>query len=221
MYEATFEISVDGLLTDLSRDYDAEIRLWCNDHSDLLNIQSPDLRNVREKLELEVDIQELIQEGDQLVAVTGSCLKGLEDTLLETHLAINGCLSLPPLTYLHGRKLAKVLSLDPSSLSKIYQDLAAETTVTVRSKREIQTLHPEIPIIGLEDVFPELTDRQFDAFRAAHDGGYYEIPRSVTTSEIADAIGVKRRTAEDHLRRAENKIVDTLAGHLSLLQQQS
>lgn len=218
MYEATFEITVDGLLTDLSRDHDAEIQLWCNDHSDLLNIQSEDPESVLADLAGAVDIQESMQEGDQLVVVTGSCLKGLEETLLQDHLADNGCLSLPPLTYRHGRKHAKVLSLDPAALSGIYADLAAETHVTVQSKREIQNLHPEVPIIGLEDVFPKLTARQLEVFATAHQGGYYEIPRRITTDQIADIVGVERRTAEDHLRRAENKIANTMADHLSLLQ---
>lgn len=221
MYEATFEIAVDGLLTDISKDHDAEIQLWCNDHSDLLNIQSQELPAIIERLEDAVEIQESIQESDQLVVVTESCLKDLEETLLETHLANNGCLTLPPLRYVRGKKIAKVLSLDPASLSGIYADLRAETNVTVQSKREIQNLHPEVPLVGLEDVFPRLTDRQLEVFKTAHEGGYYDIPRGVTTSGIADAVGVERRTAEDHLRRAENKIADTLAAHLSLLQRRT
>lgn len=221
MYEATFEIAVDGLLTDISNDHGAEIQLWCNDHSDLLNIQSRELPAIIERLEDAVDIQESIRESDQLVVVTESCLKDLEETLLETHLATNGCLTLPPLRYVDGKKIAKVLSLDPSSLSGIYSDLRAETNVTVQSKREIQNLHPEVPLVGLEDIFPRLTDRQLEVFKTAHEGGYYDIPRGITTSAIADAVGVERRTAEDHLRRAENKIANTLAEHLSLLQRRN
>lgn len=221
MFEATFEIETQGLVTELSRNHDAEIQLWCNDHSDLLNIQSPDTTAVIETLESAVAIQDSIQEGDQLVVVTASCLKDVEQTILETHLADHGCLSLPPLTYRNGRKLAKVLSLDSTALSSIYAALRDEATVTVSSKREIRNLHPEIPILGLEDIFPKLTDRQLEVFGTAHRGGYYEIPRKVTTSEIAEEVGVERRTAEDHLRRAENKIANTLAEHLSLLKRRT
>lgn len=221
MFEATFELSVDGLLTDISRDHAAEIQLWCNDHSDLLTIQSPDLPAVVAALEAAVDIQESIREADQLVVVTDACLKDLEETLLEPHLATNGCLSLPPLTYVQGKKIATVLSLDPAGLSGIYADLRDETAVTVRSKREIAALHPGVPLVGLQDVFPSLTDRQFEVFTTAHDRGYYDIPRGVTTTEIADSVGVERRTAEDHLRRAEQKIANALAEHRSLLQRRT
>lgn len=217
MFEATFEIRVDGLLTELSREHRAEIQLWCNDHSDFLNIQSPELDALTERLEAAVSIQESMREGDQLVVVTDGCLKTFEETLLENHLASNGCLSLPPLSYAEGMKHAKVLALDPTSLTGIYDDLRAETSVTVRSKRAIQKLHPEVPIVGLDDVFPSLTTRQFEVFRTAHEGGYYKIPRGITTEEIGARTGVDRRTAEDHLRRAENKIANALAEHFSLL----
>lgn len=218
MFEATFEVRVDGLLTDLSKDHRAEIQLWCNDHSDFLNIYSPEMDALFERLRAAVSIQESMREGDQLVVVTAECLKGFEETLLETHLENNGCLSLPPLSYVDGTKRAKVLALEPASLTNIYDDLRSETSVTVRSKRVVQNLHPEVPIIGLDDVFPNLTNRQFEAFRVAHEGGYYEIPRRITTDEIGTQIGVDRRTAEDHLRRAENKIANALADHFSLLQ---
>ena len=217
MFEATFEIRVDGLLTELSKEYRAEIQLWCNDHSDFLNIRSPELDALTEQLEAAVSIQDSMREGDQLVVVTDGCLKAFEETLLENHLASNGCLSLPPLSYADGMKQAKVLALDPTSLTDIYDDLRAETSVTVRSKRAIQKLHPEVPIVGLDDVFPSLTTRQFEVFRIAHQGGYYEIPRSITTEDIGTRTGIGRRTAEDHLRRAENKIVNALAAHFSLL----
>lgn len=218
MFEATFEIEVDGFLADLSGRHQAEIQLWCNDHSDFLNVRSSRVGQLQRELESEVAIRESIRDGDQLVVVTERCLKGFERTLLETHLANNGCLSLPPLTYVDGRKRAKVLSLDPASLTGIYDDLRAETDVTVRSKREVRSLHPEVPLVGLDDVFPRFTNRQVEAFRTAQELGYYEIPRRVTTAEIAERIGVERRTAEDHLRRAEKKIADALSNHLSLLQ---
>lgn len=217
MFEATFEIRVDGLLTDLSREYRAEIQLWCNDHSDFLYIRSPELDAVTTRLEAAVSIRESMRERDQLVVVTEGCLKTFEETLLENHLASNGCLSLPPLSYADGTKHAKVLALDPASLTGIYDDLRAETSVTVRSKRAVQKLHPEVPIVGLDDVFPSLTTRQLEAFRTAHESGYYEIPRATTTEALGERLGIDRRTAEDHLRRAENKIADALAEHFSLL----
>jgi predicted DNA binding protein len=217
MFEAAFELSLEGLPSELSARYGADIQLWCNDHTDFLVARADDPDGLVAELDREVGVRESLREGNRLVVVTEECLESYEETLLEPHLAANGCLSLPPLAYSEGRKRATVLALDPASLSNIYADLRAETTVEVRSKREIHAPHPGVPVVGPEDAFPSLTARQLDAFRIAHDRGYYDIPRGTTTAEIAAELGVERRTAEDHLRRAERKIADALADHLALL----
>lgn len=218
MYEATFELQGKGLVAELSREFDADIQLWCNDHSDLLYVRTEQVEAFRDELRGPVGIQESMREGNQLVAVTDHCLRTEERTLIESHLADHGCLSLPPLTYESGTKRCKVLALDPAELTAVYNGLLEDGPVTVRTKREIHGLHPEVPILSLDDVFPSLSDRQLETFRTAYDNGYYEVPRGTTTEALGEALGVDRRTAEDHLRRAENKIAETLADHLTLLQ---
>lgn len=218
MYEATFELQGKGLVAELSSEFDADIQLWCNDHSDLLYVRSERVTAFRDELHGRVGVQESMREGNQLVLVTNSCLREEERTLIETHLADNGCLSLPPLTYESGVKRSKVLALDPAALTAVYDGLRESGAVTVRAKREIKGLHPEVPILGLDDMFPTLSDRQLETFRIAYDRGYYEVPRRTTTEELGEELGVDRRTAEDHLRRAENKIAGALADHLTLLQ---
>lgn len=218
MYEATFELQGKGLVAGLSHEFDADIQLWCNDHSDLLYVRSDQVTAFRDKLVETVGIQESMQEGNQLVVVTDHCLRKEERTLIETHLADNGCLSLPPLTYEGGIKRSKVLALDPASLTAVYDGLRNDGPVTVRAKREIQGLHPEVPVLGFDDIFPKLSDRQLETFRIAYELGYYEVPRRTTTEALGERLGINRRTAEDHLRRAENKIATSLADHLTLLQ---
>jgi predicted DNA binding protein len=218
MYEATFELKGDGLVTDLAREYDAAIQLWCNDHCDLLYVRSESLDGFLNDLTEAVGVEESIREGDQLVAVTTDCLRSKERTLIESYIAEHGCLSLPPLMYEGRIKRSKVLALDAANLTAMYDDLRSQTSVTVCAKREIQSLQPELPVLGLDDLLPQLSSRQFEVFRTADEFGYYEIPRRTTTEEIGEHLGIDRRTVEDHLRRAENKIVAALAEHFTLLQ---
>lgn len=218
MYEATFELEGAGLVTELAQKFDADIQLWCNDHCDLLYVNCDDVDAFLEELEAEFGVQESIREDDQLVAVTANCLRNQERTLIETYIARHGCLSLPPLVYEGRIKRSKVLALDASNLTAVYDDLRNEASVTVCAKREIQSLHPEVPVLGLDDLLPRLSARQFEVFSTAYYHGYYEIPRRTTTKELGDHLGIDRRTVEDHLRRAENKIVSSLAEHFTLLQ---
>nr|WP_256335722.1 helix-turn-helix domain-containing protein [Halopenitus persicus] len=66
----------------------------------------------------------------------------------------------------------------------------------------------------LDSALPSLSEGQQRALTLAVNSGYYEIPRGATTSEIADQMGVSRRTFEEHLRRAENKVVKNLLDYL-------
>ncbi len=63
-------------------------------------------------------------------------------------------------------------------------------------------------------LLPDLSPRQREALVTAFEAGYYEIPREATTEELGEALGVDRRTAEEHLRRAENKLLGALAPRL-------
>ncbi|TSD09503.1 DNA-binding protein [Haloglomus irregulare] len=60
------------------------------------------------------------------------------------------------------------------------------------------------------DMLSTLTDRQLEVFRTAVDLGYYEIPRCATHEDIADDLGCAPSTVDEHLRKAESRVLSTL-----------
>ena len=60
---------------------------------------------------------------------------------------------------------------------------------------------------GRERPIDELTDRQHEVIQTAYDEGYYEVPRQVTTSDIAAELGVDSSTVAEHLQRAERNLL--------------
>ncbi|SFL27348.1 hypothetical protein SAMN04487950_3174 [Halogranum rubrum] len=219
MYEATFRIPDAGSYAAATADSDARIELWCNDHCDLLHVTSGGDRDaaatVVERVEELVGVQDRLETAEELVLVTADCLQSHDPSHVERYLARHGCLLLPPLRYARGAKLCRVLALDPAALSACYRDLVEDGyRVGVDSKREISSVRQDAPLLSLDDALPTLTERQREVLKTAFDAGYYEIPRRTTTEEIATSVGVERRTAEEHLRRAENKILDALVDYL-------
>lgn len=61
---------------------------------------------------------------------------------------------------------------------------------------------------GIDGLPPE----QREALRAAVDHGYYETPRAVDVSELADRLGVPRSTLTYRLRRAEAHVMKQYVG---------
>lgn len=55
-----------------------------------------------------------------------------------------------------------------------------------------------------------LTDRQLEILETAFDLGYFEVPRNVSTDEVANELGLDPSTVAEHLRRAERNLLSEL-----------
>jgi predicted DNA binding protein len=213
MHGATFRLDPGGPYGAPTLATGATVELWCNDHCDLLDVRNDPDGRVVAAIEDRVGLRDRLVDDGRTVAITETCLKDERPTI-EAFLQAHDCLLVPPLRYAEGAKFCRVLALDPADLTALYRDLVDEWTVTVEAKREIDTWSVEHPLVTLESVLPSLSDRQRETLLLAYERGYYEIPRRTTTADLAAELGVERRTAEDHLRRAENKLVDALAEHV-------
>jgi predicted DNA binding protein len=69
-------------------------------------------------------------------------------------------------------------------------------------------------IMSLSSAFSKLTEKQVDALMAALDNGYYEVPKKMTAEEIARKYGVPRTTYEEHVRKAESKILRAISPYI-------
>ena len=55
-----------------------------------------------------------------------------------------------------------------------------------------------------------LTDRQLETLQTAFDLGYFDVPRSVSTADVADTLGLDPSTVSEHLQRAERNLLASL-----------
>lgn len=62
-------------------------------------------------------------------------------------------------------------------------------------------------ISSLELTF-DLTEKQLEAIKLAFKEGYYLYPRSLTLPKLAKILGKSYSTFQEHLRKAENKLVE-------------
>lgn len=65
------------------------------------------------------------------------------------------------------------------------------------------------PFDGGERCDTPLTDEQRAALTEAFRGGYYEIPRQHTISEIAETLDISHQALSERLRRAHERVVET------------
>jgi hypothetical protein len=63
-----------------------------------------------------------------------------------------------------------------------------------------------------QDIAALLTERQLEVFQTAIDLGYYQIPRQATHEDIAGELDCAPSTVDEHLRKAESRVLSSLMG---------
>lgn len=125
------------------------------------------------------------------------------------------CWETPPIVYRDGWAYLRVQSFDADRPRALFRDLRRRGTVELVRKRELG-LSVLPTSVYASTLFGELTAKQSEALLAAYRYGYYASPRQTTTEEIAARIGIGRTTYEEHLRKAENRVIAALVPHLEL-----
>lgn len=215
MYTASFSVNDSGTFGEVTSRTNRTIRLWCNDNRDLLHVTGSVDNEVLNILRSTVGVEGQASQVDEGIIVTKGCLRERASGFLEEYAQNAGCLLISPLRYERGEKRFQIVALKPTQISSFYQNLVEDgKSVTVESKREIETVEHSEPLIAPADLVPEFTQRQRQVIETAYENGYYDIPRETTTAELADEIGISRRTIEEHLRRGEKKLMDGFIGEL-------
>jgi predicted DNA binding protein len=201
---------------------ESEIHRWCN---------------------LEVDILELSHENysiDYVKATVESILKQVGAELLHVRLyktsfleAVIRCrcttenstisiiekskaIPVMPITYRHGLEYLRFIAYSEKDLRFAMGQLSKVSQVDVLKRGKIQSHALDVMTVSLREIFGSLTMKQLNSLINAIELGYYAIPRKVTIGEIAKLLGVSRSTYEEHLRKAEVKLIQAMKPYLRL-----
>jgi predicted DNA binding protein len=119
--------------------------------------------------------------------------------------------------YRDGWEEHKAMGFTDKDYKKLFHDLAKLGPVEVLEKRIVPgTKLRDTFAISISGIFSELTRKQVDALVAALEYGYYQTPRRMTAKEIAGKLKVPRTTYEEHVRKAERKVLRAMAPYVKL-----
>lgn len=95
-----------------------------------------------------------------------------------------------------------IVEAERDELHERIEDVCEEMDADIRV-RHVATAETGDGVLRTDD----LSERQREAFELARRRGYYQWPRKVTASELAEEMGVSKTTLLEHLRKAEAKLL--------------
>ncbi|RBI58602.1 XRE family transcriptional regulator [halophilic archaeon] len=220
LYEASFRVKHECPYREISeRHPDLTIREWYLSDCQVIEITAPE--SPTDELLDEIDhlgtILHKSIDDSGLHVVTQSCLCSLEDSIIERFEEYD-CLYQPPTIHRQGWEHYTVIAFDESDVQALLHDLEADRDIEVLSKTAITEQQiPHSMLAPVDQLFEDVTERQLAALRLALESGYYEQPRKTSLRELADQTAVARSTYEEHLRKAENKLLTNAGQFLRLV----
>ncbi len=226
MFEVAFRVQHDCPYTRFTIKH-PEVRIteWCNNRIHVMEIDVPDIETFTR---IEPDLNELLLwKGGKILKknflagnlqlIVKSCHCSKIRPNISDIVERNSCLLIPPDIYYGGWEEYRVVGFRDNDYKKMLQELDQIGQVRIIQKRVApeKTIRDTF-VVSLNSVFSRLTERQVNSLIAALEAGYYQIPKKVTTTQIAGRNKVPRTTFEEHLRKAESKVLQAIAPYVRL-----
>jgi predicted DNA binding protein len=220
LHEASLRVKHECPYREISeRHPDLTIREWPLSDCQVLEISSeatPTDQLLEDIDRLGTVLHESVDESGYHV-VTQSCLCSLEESIIDRFEEHN-CLYQSPTIYRQGWEHYTVIAFDDDDIRALLSDLRADRDIELLSKTAIDEKRiPHSMLTPVDQLFDDLTDRQLAALQLALENGYYEQPRKTSLREIAGLTSVAKSTYEEHLRKAENKLLTSAGRFLRLV----
>jgi predicted DNA binding protein len=197
---------------------DASISRWCNLQVDILEVSSQRageieaiqkslakmLRRLSAKL---MHVSSYTERSLEVVVMCRCATNNSSVSIIES----SGCIPVMPITYKGGFEFCEILAFDRKELNKALDNLSKVAEVKIESQESFVRPNARSSMaISVGEFFQQLTQKQLDALVQSIEMGYYNFPKARTIEEIASILKVHPSTYEEHLRKAENKIMRSI-----------
>ena len=219
--ELAFKVAYEGPLTEFTaRNPRASVSLWCDWRREVVEVSGAPVSEVnalRDLLSPRSSFVEHYAVDDATHVLVMDCINLPHDFVNEA-VDASHCINVPP-TRFEGRwEHYSVVSFHEDQSRKLFHSLregGREVELLSKRKLHVQPLL-NTKSVAVPSLVSGLTDRQVEALLLAARHGLYNSPRSTTAAAIADGVGLSRSTFEEHLRKAENRLVLNLVPYLEL-----
>jgi hypothetical protein len=225
LFEVVFKITHDCPFGNISRKFPSlKMFVWCNREHEVVEaiVEKPEeyAAVMKETSKMDGLIEE-ISDGHKIHLITKECFCNLENSIGKNIDTFN-LLHVLPVVYEQGWEYYRIIAFKHEDVNGLFRRLDSKGfTYEILRKVPFDGFIASSLTLTADALFSSLTEKQIDALLASFNSGYYNLPRKIPLTLIARKRRVPRTTFEEHLRKAENKLVAGLIPYLQLFKQAS
>ena len=223
LFEVALKVAVpNSFLADLTRRFPSmSIFIWCNRENDVFEVvvrNSEDYPLVMDEIRAHqfMDVIEEISDDRRVYLNVHECHCMKQDTIVR-HIGELDILNIFPNIVENGWCYHRLIVFRHKDLEELLRRFDNWGWVyKILRKVPFDGFVASSLTITADALFSSLTERQMDALITAHRHGYYNLPRDADVQTIASKEKVPRTTFQEHLKKAENKLVAAVVPHMKL-----
>lgn len=222
LHEVTLKVAPKSFWTDLTRRFpSASVFIWCNRENDVVEVvvRNPeDYPLVVEEIRAKpiIDVIEEITDDHRLYLSVSECHCMKQDTIVR-HIGELDILNIFPNMIENGWVYHRLIVFKHEDFEELLKRFDKYGWFyKILRKVPFDGFVASSLTMSADALFSGLTEKQMEAILSAHSHGYYNLPRDADVKTIAAQIQVPRTTFQEHLMKAENKLVSALIPHIQL-----
>jgi len=225
LFEVVLKVTHDCPFANVSRKYlSMKLFQWCNREREVMEVvvdKPEEYDEVREQLSQMGEIFEESSDSQRVHLITTPCFCDLEGSVA-SHIDSFDILQVDPVVYNEGWEYHRLIVFRHKDLQKLMERLEKNGFIfDIVRKVPFDGFIASSLTLTADALFSSLTEKQMDALLTAYRHGYYQLPRKTDVQKIASRRRVPRTTFQEHLQKAESKLVVSLVPYMQLFKQAS
>jgi len=199
----------------------ASVFIWCNRENDVIEVvvRNPEEYPLVVKEIRAAPIRDVIEEiadEQRLYLNVHKCHCMKEDTIVR-HIGKLNILNIFPNMVENGWVYFRLIVFKHRDLEELLERFEKGAWhYKILRKTPFDGFVSSSLTMSADALFSGLTEKQMEAVLAAHRNGYYNLPRATDVKAIAAKKKVPRTTFQEHLMKAENKLISALIPNIKL-----
>ncbi len=222
LYEVTLKSTFNSFWIDLTRRFPSlSIFVWCNRENDVFEVVVRNPENypvVMEEIRSHpiVGVIEEISDDRRLYLNVNECHCMEQDTIVR-HIGKLDILNIFPNMLENGWAYNRLIVFRHRDLEELLNRLEKWRWVyKILRKVPFDGFVASSLTLSADALFSGMTEKQMEAILTAHRHGYYKLPRDSDVQTIAAKEKIPRTTFQEHLKKAENKLIAAVVPYMKL-----